>query len=185
MYINQVVTRQTRLQLEPAPPGPVGVAAAAAGAAKGTALVSECRRRRSGCRRWRGNGDGDASGVGMLTALLLPLLRQCCYSQAVSRQTLLQMVPAPPNPNRITPRPGSLRRRRPGRSSRTGPARLALTRYCRRRCRSGDGDSDGIGVRRSECSRCSRRRAESLHTPSDTLASCTLSSAVLLSLGQS
>jgi hypothetical protein len=51
----------------------------------------------------RGDGDGDGDGVGMLTASLLQLLLQCCCSQAVSRQTRMQLVPAPPNANRIPP----------------------------------------------------------------------------------
>ncbi len=129
-------------------------------------MVSECRCHR--CRRWRGDGDGD--GVGMLTALLLPLLRQCCCSQAVSRQTGLQMVPAPTNPNQIPPGHGSLRL--PGRSSRTGQARLALTRCCCCCRRSSDGDGIGVGMPPPP----PPHQAESFHTLSDT--ACALSSAV-------
>ncbi len=103
---------------------------------------------------WASAGAAAAAGAAtamaiMLTAFLLLLLRQCCCSQAVSRQTRLQLVPAPPNPNRIPPCPGSLRQ--PGRSRRTCPARLALTRCCRRRCRSSDIDGIGVGC-------CRRRR---------------------------
>ncbi len=76
-------------------------------------------------------------------------------SQAVTRQTLLQLVPAPPDPNQVPPDPS----RAPPDPSRappcpdparkpswSGPGRLALIRCCHRRCQSGDGDCIGVGM---------------------------------------
>jgi hypothetical protein len=83
----------------------------------GDCIGCRCRS----CRRWRGEGDG--GGVGMLMAFLLQLLRQCCCSQAVSRQTRLQLVPAPVPPHPILVGSHPAPARLDGRAEAAEPAR--------------------------------------------------------------
>ncbi len=142
MYINQAVTWQTRLQLVPAPPDPNQAPPGPDPARKpsriglGQLALTRCCRCESCDSDCIGvgmppsplprRGDGDGNGVRMLTASLLSLQRRCRCSQTVRRQTRLQLVQAPPNPNRTPPGPCSFRG--PGRSRRIGPAWLTLGR---------------------------------------------------------
>jgi hypothetical protein len=144
VYLSQAVTRQTRLQLVPAPPDPnraptqpnrhrpVGV----------DPLLPPplpVRRRRRHCSR------RNAAGMQPSPAAM---------QQECSRRVGLQPSPLPPLARRrrrrlcrkfgvrIGPRPAPAHPG-PGRSRRIGPALLALTRCCHGRCRNG---VDGVGV---------------------------------------